>query len=259
MTAVAAAPPKTTVSALSVENVSHAYGPRVALDKVSFAVAPASFTVLLGLNGAGKSTLFSVITHLYASRSGVVRIFDRDVARESSAALAALGVVFQQRTLDPDLSVAQNLAYHGALHGIGRRETRARQAAQLARVGLADRAHDKVRYLSGGQMRRVEIARALLHRPRMLLLDEPTAGLDIKARADILKIVRGLVAEEGIGALWATHLIDEIRDDDHVVLLHKGRVLADGPCRSIVVGEGAGSIGEAFASLTGAGREEGES
>ena len=96
MTAVAAAPPKTTVSALSVENVSHAYGPRIALDKVSFAVAPASFTVLLGLNGAGKSTLFSVITHLYASRSGVVRIFGRDVARESGAALALLGVVFQQ-------------------------------------------------------------------------------------------------------------------------------------------------------------------
>jgi ABC-2 type transport system ATP-binding protein len=107
-------------------------------------------------------------------------------------------------------------------------------------------------------MRRVEIARALLHRPRMLLLDEPTAGLDIKARADILKIVRGLVADEGVGALWATHLVDEIRDDDHVVLLHKGRVLADGPCRSIVMAEGAGSIGEAFSSLTGAGREEDE-
>jgi ABC-2 type transport system ATP-binding protein len=259
MTAVAAAPPRTTVSALSVENVSHAYGPRVALDRVSFAVAPASFTVLLGLNGAGKSTLFSVITHLYASRSGVVRIFGRDVARESGAALAALGVVFQSRTLDPDLSVAQNLAYHGALHGIGRRETRARQAAQLARVGLADRAHDKVRYLSGGQMRRVEIARALLHRPRMLLLDEPTAGLDIKARADILKIVRGLVADEGVGALWATHLVDEICDDDHVVLLHKARVLADGPSHSIVMGAGAGSIGAAFTSLTGAGGEEGES
>ena len=140
MTLVAEATPKATVSALSVENVSHAYGARVALDQVSFDVAPASFTVLLGLNGAGKSTLFSVITHLYVSRSGKVRIFGRDVARESGAALARLGVVFQQRTLDPDLSVAQNLAYHGALHGIGARETRERGAIQLARVGLADRA-----------------------------------------------------------------------------------------------------------------------
>jgi ABC-2 type transport system ATP-binding protein len=122
---------------------------------------------------------------------------------------------------------------------------------QLGRVGLADRARDKVRFLSGGQMRRVEIARALLHRPRMLLLDEPTAGLDIKARAEILKVVRGLVADEGMGALWATHLVDEIRDDDHVIVLHKGRVLADGPSRSIVAAADARSIGEAFTSLTG--------
>ena len=253
MTAIADAKPTTTVNALSVEKVSHAYGARIALDKVTFDVAPASFTVLLGLNGAGKSTLFSVITHLYVSRSGAVRIFGRDVARESGAALARLGVVFQQRTLDPDLSVAQNLAYHGALHGIGRRETRARGAIQRRRVGLADRVDDKVRFLSGGQMRRVEIARALLHSPRMLLLDEPTAGLDIKARAGILDVVRGLVADEGIGVLWATHLVDEIRDDDHVIVLHKGRVLADDASRSVVRMAGARSIGEAFTSLTGDG------
>jgi ABC-2 type transport system ATP-binding protein len=252
-------PPKRGVSALSVESVSHHYGARVALDNVSFAVAPGSFAVLLGLNGAGKSTLFSVITHLYASRSGAVRVFGHDVARESGAALSLLGVVFQQRTLDPDLSVEQNLAYHCALHGIGRLEARGLQSAELARVGLADRVRDKARYLSGGQMRRVEIARALLHRPRMLLLDEPTAGLDIKARADILQVVRGLVTDEGIGVLWTTHLVDEIRDDDHVVVLHKGRVLADGPSRDIVAGARADSIGEAFTCLTGAGQEEGES
>jgi ABC-2 type transport system ATP-binding protein len=256
MTMIAGVTPKAIVSALSVQNVSHAYGARTALEKASFDVAPSSFTVLLGLNGASKSTLFSVITHL--SRSGVVRIFGRDVARESGAALALLGVVFQPRTLDPDLSVAQNLAYHGALHGIGRRETRARQAIQLARVGLADRAGDKVRFLSGGQMRRVEIARALLHHPRMLLLDEPTAGLDIKARAGILDVVRGLVADEGIGVLWATHLVDEIRDDDHVIVLHEGHVLADGSSRSIISAAAARSIGEAFTSLAGGGGEGGE-
>jgi ABC-2 type transport system ATP-binding protein len=258
MSAVADVTPKAAVSALSVEKVSHNYGARIALDEVSFDVAPGSFTVLLGLNGAGKSTLFSVITHLYVSRSGAVRIFGRDVARNSGAALAQLGVVFQQRTLDPDLSVAQNLAYHGALHGIGRRETRERGAIQLARVGLADRINEKVRFLSGGQMRRVEIARALLHRPRMLLLDEPTAGLDIKARAGILEVVRGLVADDGIGVLWATHLVDEIRDGDQVVVLHKGRVLAAGTSRSVVAASGARSIGEAFTVLTGDSREGGE-
>ena len=144
------------------------------------------------------------------------------------------------------------------MHGVGPRETRARGAIQLARVGLADRAHDKVRFLSGGQMRRVEIARALLHRPRMLLLDEPTAGLDIKARAEILEVVRGLVADEGIGVLWTTHLVDEIRDDDPVVVLHKGRVLAHGPSRAVVGAAGARSIGEAFTSLTRDGEEGGE-
>jgi ABC-2 type transport system ATP-binding protein len=107
-------------------------------------------------------------------------------------------------------------------------------------------------------MRRVEIARALLHRPRMLLLDEPTAGLDIQARAGILAVVRTLVAKEGIGVLWATHLVDEIRDDDYVIVLHKGRVLADGSSRSIIGEAGARSIGEAFTSLTGDGREGGE-
>ena len=176
-----------------------------------------------------------MITHLYASRSGAVRIFGHDVARESGAALRCSASCSSSARSIPISRVEQNLAYHArpARHWRGAKRARAR-AIQLARVGLADRAGDKVRYLSGGQMRRVEIARALLHRPRMLLLDEPTAGLDIKARADILEVVRGLVADEGIGVLWATHLVDEIRDDDHVVVLHKGRVLADGPSRSII-------------------------
>jgi ABC-type Na+ transport system ATPase subunit NatA len=169
--------------------VSHAYGARIALDEVSFDVAPGSFTVLLGLNGAGKSTLFSVITHLYASRSGLVRIFGRRRAK-SGAALALLGVVFQQRTLDPDLSVAQNLAYHGALHGMGRAK-RARVRSANSRVGLADRSATRCAISPaarcGGSKSR---ARSCTGRV-MLLLDEPTAGLDIKARADILKIVRG--------------------------------------------------------------------
>src|SRR5262249_60886524 len=123
-----------------------------------------------------------------------------------------LGVVFQLRTLDLDLSVMQNLTYHAALHGIGRRIALERATDLLARVGLSDRAEDKIRKLSGGQMRRVEIARALLHRPRLLLLDEPTVGLDIRARADILSHVRSLVAEEGGSVLSATHIVDQVSD-----------------------------------------------
>ncbi len=241
-----------SADALSVEHVTHAYGARVALDDVSFSVAPSSFCVLLGLNGAGKSTLFSVVTHLYAPRSGRVRIFGHDVARDSGAALASLGVVFQQRTLDPDLSVEQNLAYHGALQGMTRAERAPRQKLLLERVGLADRRRDKARHLSGGQMRRIEIARALLHQPKLVLLDEPTAGLDIKARADILSIVRDLARDDGVGVLWTTHLVDEIRPRDHVVVLHKGKLHADATSEEIIAETGAAGIGEAFTGLTGA-------
>jgi ABC-2 type transport system ATP-binding protein len=161
-------------------------------------------------------------------------------------------VVFQQRTLDPDLSVEQNLTYHGALQGMTRTERRERQKVLLERVGLADRARDKARHLSGGQMRRIEIARALLHRPRLVLLDEPTAGLDIKARADILDLTRELARDDGVGLLWTTHLVDEIRPQDHVVVLHKGKLLADASCAEIVAQASAKGVGEAFTLLTGA-------
>ncbi len=244
-------------AALAVEHVSHAYGPRKALDDVSFEVAPATFAVLIGLNGAGKSTLFSIITHLYAARGGSVSVFGFDVGRQSGAALARIGVVFQSRTLDLDLTVDQNLRYQAALHGVAGGEARARGTALLERVGLADRAQDRVRELSGGQMRRVEIARALLHRPRLLLLDEPTAGLDVKARADILALTRGLVATEGVSVLWTTHLVDEVKADDCVIVLHEGRVVAADRAEAVMAAAGARTIGDAFAKLAG-GAEESE-
>jgi ABC-2 type transport system ATP-binding protein len=237
-------------SAVAVEGVSHSYGPRKALDDVSFDIRPATFAVLLGLNGAGKSTLFSLITRLYAMQRGHIRVFGHDVGRASSEALRLVGVVFQARTLDLDLSVVQNLTYHAALHGIGKQEGRARADEVLARIALSDRASDKVRNLSGGQMRRVEIARALLHRPRLLVLDEPTVGLDIKSRADILAQVRRLVVENGVSVLWATHLIDEVADDDDVIVLHQGRVLAHGPVSRMVEAAHARDIHAAFSRLT---------
>jgi ABC-2 type transport system ATP-binding protein len=236
--------------ALEVEAVSHAFGARRALDGVALSVAAGSFTVLLGLNGAGKSTLFALITRLYATRAGRIRIFGHDVAREPGAALRRLGVVFQSRALDVDISVRQNLLYHAALHGIGGARAAALTQEALARAGLAERARDKVSALSGGQMRRVEIARALLHGPKLLLLDEPTVGLDVKARADILQRVRALAAAEGVGVLWATHLIDEVGPGDGVVVLHKGRVLAQGPVADVLAATGTDAIGAAFAKLT---------
>src|SRR5712692_34372 len=143
-------------SAVAIAGVSHSYGKRQALDDVTFSITPSTFAVLLGLNGAGKSTLFSLITRLYAIQRGHIRIFGHDVVRASSKALRVVGVVFQPRTLDLDLSVIQNLIYHAALHGIGKRESRARADDVLERIALSDRANDKVRHLSGGQMRQVE-------------------------------------------------------------------------------------------------------
>jgi ABC-2 type transport system ATP-binding protein len=237
-------------AALAVERVSHFYGPRRALDDVSFKVTPGRFVALLGLNGAGKSTLFSLITRLYGVRAGHIRVFGYDITPDPGPALRLLGVVFQPRTLDLDLSVAQNLIYHAALHGIGVREARIRAAELLSQTGMTDRARDKVRDLSGGQMRRVEIARALLHRPRLLILDEATVGLDIKARAEILEHVRVLVRQDGVTVIWATHLVDEVAVDDDLIVLHRGRILAQGTAAEIVTQNGAAGVGEAFTRLT---------
>lgn len=242
------------VAALDVSGVSHSYGSKRALNDVSFSIAPASFTVLLGLNGAGKTTLFSLITRLYNTRSGSIRIFGFDVAQASGEALRRLGIVFQARTLDLDLSVRQNLTYHAALHGIGRADARKRIAELLETVDLSDRLQDKARSLSGGQMRRVEIARALLHRPSLLLLDEATVGLDIQSRATILKTIRRLVETEGIGVLWATHLIDEVEDGDDVVVLRQGNLVARGSVRDVVRSTGKNSIRAAFSELSGIGQ-----
>lgn len=219
-------PPET---ALSIKDLSYAFGTRQVLHDVNLAVQPGDFCVLLGLNGAGKTTLFALITRLYSARSGHVAIYGHDTERAPLAALARLGVVFQQPTLDLDLTVEQNLHYHAALHGMKRADARERSAEELERVGLLSRRRDRVRALSGGQRRRVELARALVHTPLLLLLDEPTVGLDIESRAFLIEHVRMLCRTRGMGVLWATHLIDEAGDGSRVIVLHQGRVLSDAP------------------------------
>lgn len=236
-------------AALSVSNVSHSFGSVKALDDVSLKVPEGAFVALLGVNGAGKTTLFSLITRLYDNVTGSIEVCGADVRRRPGPGLARLGVVFQSRTLDADLTVRQNLAYHAALHGMRRAETRPRIEAVLAEVGLSDRIDARVSSLSGGQARRSEIARALMHEPRLLLLDEPTVGLDVKSRREVAALVRRLIATTGVGALWATHLFDEIEPADAVVMLHKGRVLARGSAAEIA---GGGNLADAFMALTGA-------
>jgi len=239
----------TEVPALSIEGLGHRFGPRRVLNDVSFSISPGDFMVLLGLNGAGKTTLFSLATRLYVQREGAIRIFGMDIREKASECLRRMGVVFQQPTLDLDLTVEQNLLYHASLHGLSHREAVQRGVAEMERVGLADRRRDKVRQLSGGQRRRVEIARCLLHRPRLLLLDEPTVGLDIASRQFMLDHTRQLCREEGIAALWATHLIDEVGDGAQVVVLHKGEVRAVGPATQLLGQTRTPSMRAAFESL----------
>src|SRR5262245_32411430 len=236
--------------ALLVRGVSQNFGPVKALDNVSLAVPRGGLVVLLGPNGAGKSTLFALITRLYDNVSGEIRILGHDVRRRPAAALQQLGVVFQSRSLDADLTVLQNLTYHAALHGIGHAAGRRQGLDALDKVGLVDRAGTKVRTLSGGQARRVEIARALLHDPACLLLDEATVGLDVASRESALAIVRGLVQERGVGVLWATHLVDEVASDDRVVLLHKGRVRFAGLVPDLLDLAQAGNLRGAFIRVT---------
>ena len=238
----------TASAALDVQGLTHRFGARTVLDGVSFSLQPGDFTVLLGQNGAGKTTLFALITRLYHAHQGSIAVFGQPFRANASAALARMGVVFQQPTLDLDLTVRQNLAYHAALHGSAGSVAAPRIRDELARVGLQERAGDRVRLLSGGQRRRVELARALVHDPALLLLDEPTAGLDMESRAFLLDHVRTLCRERRMAVLWATHLIDEAGGDAKVVVLHRGRILAEGPAAGMVP-EG-GSLKQTFETLT---------
>jgi ABC-2 type transport system ATP-binding protein len=216
------------MSALDIAGVSHSYGRKAALAGVDLSIGEGGFCVLLGLNGAGKTTLFSLIAGLLSLQSGSIRVFGHTLPRERQGALARSGFVFQQPALDLDLTVNQTLRYHAALHGLSRREAELRIAEELARFGLLDRVDDVVRTLSGGQRRRVEIARSLLHRPGLLLLDEPTVGLDVPSRRVILERVRALSREKQAAVLWATHLLDEVSERDRMVVIHGGRIVDDG-------------------------------
>lgn len=214
-------------SGLSVSNLAYSYGSKDALKGVSFDLPKGQFCALLGPNGAGKSTLVSLLTRLLVSPGGTIQVAGHDLRRTPGPALGRLGVVFQQPTLDLDLTVRQNLAYFAALHGLPRKGLASRIDAALARLNMAERAGEKVRALNGGHRRRTELARSLLHEPEVLLLDEPTVGLDAASRAGIVGHVHDL-ADQGLCVLWTTHLTDEVRDTDRLLVLHEGNILADG-------------------------------
>jgi ABC-2 type transport system ATP-binding protein len=235
---------------LKLHRLTQRYGARVALDALSLQVARGSFVVLLGPNGAGKSTLFQVLTGLFAADAGDVEVAGWSMRSDARRALAQIGVVFQQQSLDLDLSVARNLQFHADLQGLPRALAAERIAADTARFGLAGEMGRPVRELSGGSRRKVELVRALLHRPALLLMDEATVGLDPQSRRDLIAALHDEVRERGVTVLWATHLVAEADGADRVLVLHHGRLLADGTPGDVAAALGGPTLEAGFINAT---------
>jgi len=238
------------LSALQVTDVEYSYQHIKALDNVSLTVNRGRFVALLGANGAGKTTLFSIITGLYSAQAGSVSVMDHSMESEPLKALAGLGVVFQKSTLDMDLTVEQNLRYASDLQGLTSKNAKEKIEAAISLHDMAAYSSRKVGALSGGQKRRVELARALLHNPTLLLLDEPTVGLDMASRAEFVSHVKSLCKSQQTGVLWATHLMDEIGIDDEVYILDNGKIVVEGDVGRLVAQHCAEDISDLFQLVT---------
>jgi len=211
-----------------VENLTHRYGSRLALSNVGFEVKAGEIFGLLGPNGGGKSTLFRILSTMMLPSEGRAEVAGHDVAREPAAVRRSIGVVFQTQSLDKVLTVAENLRSQGHLYGLSGPRLRDRMEQVMTRLGLADRRDEIVEKLSGGLKRRVEIAKGLLHRPVVLLMDEASTGLDPGARRELWQYVEELRGREGVTILLTTHILDEADRCDRLALLHQGRIVAEG-------------------------------
>ncbi len=218
---------------VEVQGLIHDYGSRRALGGIDFSVGPAEIFGLLGPNGGGKTTLFRILATLLRPTAGRAAVLGHDVARRPRAVRAGIGVVFQSPALDRKLTVRENLATQGRLYGLGGAPLRAAVDEMLRRVRLTDRADDRAEVLSGGLLRRTEIAKGLLHRPRLLLLDEPSSGLDPGARQDLWEHLRELRARDGVTVLVTTHLMEEAERCDRIGILSEGRLVALGTPRDL--------------------------
>ena len=235
---------------LLVTSLSKSFGPRRVLDDVCLHVRPGEFVTLLGPNGAGKTTLFQILSGLFTPDQGSVLIGGADIEVAPITALSQLGIVFQQPALDLDLTVSANLQFQADLHGIARADAKQRIASSLSRFGLSDRARDTARVLSGGNRRKVELARALMTRPKLLLMDEATVGIDPASRMQIIADVKALCVEHNMAVLWATHLVDEADSADQIIVMAKGRVRFTGLPGELLASQQCDTLTDAFLRLT---------
>ena len=219
--------------AVEIENLTHYYGERKALSDVSFQVDEAEIFSLLGPNGGGKTTLFRILSTLLLPTEGAARIFDLDIGTDSSRVRQQIGIVFQNPSLDIKLTVRENLVHQGHLYGLHGGTLRSRIDEMMGRLKITDRASSLVETLSGGLRRRVELAKGMLHHPKLLILDEPSVGLDPGARHDLWQYLESLRDSERVTILATTHLIDEGDRSDHVLILNQGLVVGSGTPRAL--------------------------
>ncbi len=213
---------------ISVQNLVHRYEDRTALNGVSFEVRPAELFGLLGPNGSGKTTLFRILSTLMVPTAGRALVMGCDAAQDPARVRRQIGVVFQAQSVDPKLTAYENLWHQGHLYGLRGSLLKKRVGEILARVGLADRAKERVETFSGGMQRRIELAKGLLHHPAVLLLDEPTTGLDPGARRDLWQYLQTLRDEEHVSVLVTTHLMEEAERCDRLAILNEGNLVALG-------------------------------
>ncbi|MDD2291928.1 MAG: ATP-binding cassette domain-containing protein [Aliarcobacter sp.] len=235
--------------ALEFKNVSFSYDKKEVLKNISFCINEGSFFVLLGLNGAGKSTIFSLATRLLKLQKGEIFVNNYSI-KDYSNALKDIGIVFQEPTLDLDLTVKQNLYYYGALKGINFKDTMNSIQDEIIKLGLEYSLDTQVRKLNGGHRRRVEIVRALINKPKLLLLDEATVGLDLKSRFDILDYVKELVKTKNISVLWITHLFDEVNENDDISIIKNAEIIESGLAKDIVKKHNKENLVDTFSELT---------
>jgi ABC-2 type transport system ATP-binding protein len=213
-------------TAIDVSHVTHRYGSRTAVNSLSLRVNSGEIFVFLGPNGSGKTTLFRVLATLIPLQEGEITILGYNLRTDASAIRSRLGVVFQAPSLDKKLTVAENLHYQGKLYGLSGGKLDNRCDEMLTALGIADRAGDRTETLSGGMRRRVELAKGLLHRPQLLILDEPSTGLDPGARSDLWKYLEQIRTQDGVSIVLTTHLLEEAERGDRIAIMHNGSLAA---------------------------------